>query len=238
MGYKYIGHDGFENWAPIEAPSQGTPSVEATETPFLGSNLILQWMEGVKRYGWQRTIVQAYTMGIIKFGTCVGEDVNGNRYFENMDYPHGQHRWVEFKDIHNPDVSTVPPEWHGWHTQMQDAPGPSAAAFLEAKLAASHQVAGDTADSSKCYTDNVGLNASGYAMEPMMNKSSQRARGYRVAGVNQQVGDEDQFHVHPGHALNKGKQGRYEAQKKMHLWDPTDPEGLNAQKPIRSPDVN
>ena len=27
MGYKYAGHDGFENWAAIEAPSQGTPSV-------------------------------------------------------------------------------------------------------------------------------------------------------------------------------------------------------------------
>ena len=28
-------------------------------------------------------------MGNIKFGKCVGEDVNGNRYYENMDYPHG-----------------------------------------------------------------------------------------------------------------------------------------------------
>lgn len=35
-------------------------------------------------------------MGNIKFGECVGEDVNGNRYFENMDYPHGS-----FYDITN-----------------------------------------------------------------------------------------------------------------------------------------
>ena len=148
----------------------------------------------------------------------------------------GQHRWVEFKDIHNPDASTIPPEWHGWHTQMQDVPGTSVAGFLEEKLAASHQVAGDAADSSKCYTDHVGLNASGSETEEVMNKTGYRARGYMVGGLKQKPGDADLFHVHPGHALNKKGVGRFEAQKKMHLWDPTDetpPPG-----PIRSPDVN
>ena len=134
----------------------------------------------------------------------------------------------------------MPPEWHGWHTQMQDAPGPSSQKFLEEKLAASQLVAGDTsADSSQIYTDHVGLNATGYATEPIMNKSTIRARGYKIGGVNQLPDEPDQFHVHPGHAQNKSGQGRYLSQKKLHVWDPVkDPEAKEMPKPIRSPDVN
>lgn len=198
-------------------------------------------MEGVKRYGWQRTIVQAYTMGMIKFGTCVGEDVNGNRYFENMDYPHGQHRWVEFKDIHNPDVSTVPPEWHGWCTQMQDVPGNSVQSFFDEKLAESHLVAGDKADSSKVYTDHVGLNASGYQMEEYLNKTGFRHRGYKIGGLKQKPGEPDQFHVHAGHALNKKSKGRFDGPvaKGQHAgdWDHED-DWEETTKPHRSPDLN
>jgi hypothetical protein len=145
---------------------------------------------------------------------------------------------VEFKEIHNPDASTVPPAWHGWHTQMQDAPGPSSQAFLEEKLAASHQVAGDDADSSQVYTDHIGLNATGYTTEPVMNKTTMRARGYKIGGITQQPGDPDLFHVHPGHALNKAEQGRYLGQKNMHLWDPDDPEGKLAPKPYRDMELN
>jgi len=75
----YIGPDGMKNWSPYDVPASGTPSVSPDETPFLGSNLFVQWMEGIKRYGLQRTLIQCYTMGQIKFGECVGEDVNGNR---------------------------------------------------------------------------------------------------------------------------------------------------------------
>jgi|Transcript_89800 NADH:ubiquinone oxidoreductase subunit len=73
-------------------------------------------------------------LGDIKFGECVGTDVNGNQYFENLDYPHGQHRWVEYADIHNYDAASVPPEWHGWMTHMQDAPGSDAREFITEKL--------------------------------------------------------------------------------------------------------
>jgi hypothetical protein len=58
----YIGNDGMKNFSAIDQPKEGTPSVPSTETPFLGSNLLLQWAEGIKRYGLQRTIVQAYTV--------------------------------------------------------------------------------------------------------------------------------------------------------------------------------
>eukprot|EP00614_Pseudopedinella_elastica_P035444 CAMPEP_0172616880 /NCGR_PEP_ID=MMETSP1068-20121228/68525_1 /TAXON_ID=35684 /ORGANISM="Pseudopedinella elastica, Strain CCMP716" /LENGTH=257 /DNA_ID=CAMNT_0013422485 /DNA_START=34 /DNA_END=807 /DNA_ORIENTATION=+ len=234
----WIGHDGIKNWAPLDAPTEGTPSVGRDEKPFLGSNLAFQWMEGIKRYGLQRTFVQAYTMGIIKFGECVGEDVNGNRYYENLDYPHGQHRWVEYKDIHNPDASSVPPEWHGWFTHMQDAPGPSVQSFLDSRLSESKLVAGDKTDSSKVYTDHVGLNASGFEMDGLLNKTQMRARGYKIGGMYQQPGEADKFTVHAGHALNKKSKGRFEAQKGMHLWDPEDEEGKTIPQPHRPREVN
>lgn len=34
----------------------------------------------------------------------------------------GQHRWVEYADIHNFDASQIPPEWHGWMTHTFDEP--------------------------------------------------------------------------------------------------------------------
>lgn len=58
----YIGHDGMTNYSSINVPAEGTPSVKKTETPFLGSNLFMQFYEGFKRYGAQRTFVQAYTV--------------------------------------------------------------------------------------------------------------------------------------------------------------------------------
>ena len=36
-------------------------------------------------------------MGEVKFGELKGVDRNGNKYFENTEYPFGQHRWVEYK---------------------------------------------------------------------------------------------------------------------------------------------
>jgi len=46
-----------------------------------------------------------------KMGTYMGCDAAGNRYYENrVDYPFGQHRWVEPGDIHNlsPSALTLP----------------------------------------------------------------------------------------------------------------------------------
>ena len=43
-------------------------------------------------------------------GTYIGCDGAGNRYYENLvDYPFGQHRWVEPGDIHNFDSTSIPP---------------------------------------------------------------------------------------------------------------------------------
>jgi len=42
-------------------------------------------------------------------GTFVGEDVYGNRYYQNRD---GARRWVIYNGT--VEASRVPPDWHGW----------------------------------------------------------------------------------------------------------------------------
>ena len=216
----YVGNDGMKNISLVDTPIEGTPSVKDGDKPFLGSNLILQWMEGIKRYGFQRTFNQAYTMGTIKFGECIGEDVNGNRYYENKDYLHGQHRWIEFKDIHNPDASSIPPEWHGWMCHMQDAPGSSVSDFLDSKLKSSPLVV-ENGDHSGV---NTHVGHADYKMEEVMNWTSFRQRGYKIGGIKQLPDEADKYHVHAGHVMNKGSKGRFNSMKGIHYWDPSDAE--------------
>ena len=60
-------------------------------------------------------------------GTLVGEDHLGNKYYENMAYQSGRHRWVEYKDLDGGwstyNASSIPPEWHGWLNHVDDKPG-------------------------------------------------------------------------------------------------------------------
>jgi NADH:ubiquinone oxidoreductase subunit len=63
---------------------------------------------------------QLYTVGDIKFGVLKGTDNFGNKYYENVDLPFGQHRWVEYSNLHDPDASMIQPEWHGWMHHMFD----------------------------------------------------------------------------------------------------------------------
>ena len=53
----------------------------------------------------------------------MGEDSNGNKYYENTAYQSGRHRWVEYADLDNYNASSVPREWHGWLHHADDAPG-------------------------------------------------------------------------------------------------------------------
>lgn len=39
---------------------------------------------------------------------------------QNIELPFGQHRWVEYADIHDPDPTFIPPEWHGWMHHVYD----------------------------------------------------------------------------------------------------------------------
>lgn len=223
----YIGNDGMTNYSLINWTG-GFPTVGPEKKPFLGSNILLKWLEGFKHYGVAGTFLQAYTLGDVKFGTCVGTDVNGNQYFENTDYPHGQHRWVVYRDIHNYDAAAIPPEWHGWMCHMVDAPGPDSEKFIEDKLKTKCEIDGG----DECYDTHLGYTA--YEMDPLLNYTNFRKRGYKIGSIKQLPDDPDAFHVHAGHALNKGGTGRYLEQKGMHLWNPEDPEGEEAPVPTRS----
>uniref|UniRef100_A0A7S2GA95 NADH dehydrogenase [ubiquinone] 1 alpha subcomplex subunit 12 n=2 Tax=Florenciella parvula TaxID=236787 RepID=A0A7S2GA95_9STRA len=220
----YRNHDGMNALSLIDR-KKPTPSIPPSEKVFLGSNLITKWMTGVKYYGLQKTIEQAYTLGDIKFGECVGTDVNGNQYFENLDYPHGQHRWVEYADIHNYDAASVPPEWHGWMTHMQDAPGSDAREFITEKLKTKLEI--DKGDHS-IYDHHVGHTT--YEMDTLLNHTMHRKRGFNIGGIKQKPEEEDKYHKHAGSAQNKGSTGRFESQKGMEYWDPADPDGAEALK--------
>jgi len=54
----------------------------------------------------------------------VGEDANGNRYFEARDtkdsYDGRKRRWVIYKGY--AEASKVPPDWHGWLRYTFDEP--------------------------------------------------------------------------------------------------------------------
>lgn len=52
----------------------------------------------------------------MKFGTLVGVDKLGNKYFENNFYFYGRNRWVVYHEKFglNYDASLVPAEWYGW----------------------------------------------------------------------------------------------------------------------------
>jgi NADH:ubiquinone oxidoreductase subunit len=65
-----------------------------------------------------------------KFGSLhylVGEDEQGNRFFENQHETFGRDRWVEYSDIKNFDSSNISPRWHAWlHKMTDDVVDPSA----------------------------------------------------------------------------------------------------------------
>ena len=52
----------------------------------------------------------------------MGEDSNGNKYYENTGYQSGRHRWVEYADLDNYNATSVPREWHGWLHHVDDEP--------------------------------------------------------------------------------------------------------------------
>lgn len=65
-----------------------------------------------------------YRRDDIKWGTKVGEDKFGNKYFHNPYYFIGRSRWVEYSDQYGMDydASQVPAEWHRWLHYMTDDP--------------------------------------------------------------------------------------------------------------------
>jgi len=79
----------------------------------------------VFKHGLKPTWTRFYWTGEIKWGTPVGEDKFGNKYYEDKEESIIRDRWVEYGNWHNIDASQIPPEWHAWLHHMTDVPGQS-----------------------------------------------------------------------------------------------------------------
>lgn len=83
----------------------------------------------------------------LRKGQYVGNDYNGNKYYEDRDAPYGRTRWVEYPTpkgwfgIDNKfDGSMVSPEWHGWLHYMHDKTGPEMVAEYEKPFKQAHTI--------------------------------------------------------------------------------------------------
>uniref|UniRef100_A0A7S2KG35 NADH dehydrogenase [ubiquinone] 1 alpha subcomplex subunit 12 n=1 Tax=Leptocylindrus danicus TaxID=163516 RepID=A0A7S2KG35_9STRA len=160
------------------------------------------------RGGWKGLLTHMYTNGDypFKFGTLMGVDSAGNKYYENrVDYPFGQHRWVEPGDIHNFDSTSIPPEWHGWMTSMNDTPPASEEAYFEA---AKKNILPTTNDSHSPDDHNVGYvneeNTEKHNWKHFHNLTQVRSRGYGIGNptVGLPPGVKDQYYTQPGSPYN------------------------------------
>ncbi|GIL74430.1 hypothetical protein Vretimale_2124 [Volvox reticuliferus] len=53
-------------------------------------------------------------------GNLVGTDYHGNKYYENNTHTYARRRWVVFADKFDYNITSVPPEWHGWLNYIND----------------------------------------------------------------------------------------------------------------------
>ncbi|XP_004225514.2 NADH dehydrogenase [ubiquinone] 1 alpha subcomplex subunit 12 [Ciona intestinalis] len=73
-------------------------------------------------------LIQMCRMNEIKYGTHVGTDELGNKYYENNRYFVGRNRWVDYnkdtwKNKWDFNASQITPEWHRWiHYMTDDTP--------------------------------------------------------------------------------------------------------------------
>mmetsp|Transcript_11103 Transcript_11103/g.17127 ORF Transcript_11103/g.17127 Transcript_11103/m.17127 type:complete len:249 (+) Transcript_11103:90-836(+) len=152
------------------------------------------------RGGWWNLVLHMYTNGDFpfKFGTYMGCDSAGNRYYENrVDYPFGQHRWVEPGDVNNFDSASIPPEWHGWMTSMNDAPPNSEDDYVEAKKP--YFIPLDIKSDAPA-GDNLGHQEALFNFKQMHNQSQIRSRGYNIGNpiLNLPPNVPDAYYTQPG----------------------------------------
>ena len=137
-----------------------------------------------------------------KFGTHVGTDAAGNKYYENLhDYPFGQHRWVEPGDIHNFDSTSIPPEWHGWMTSMNDTPPSEEDEYFKEQIAAIPL----NCRSSVPEHDIVGMQTPVFNFHHMHNQSQVRSRGFGIGNpiVGLPPHAPDAYYTQPGSPYNE-----------------------------------
>lgn len=103
-------------------------------------SLYEKYAEAYKRYGWKLSLWKLYNPGDIKFGREVGQDEFGNKYYEDPDDLHLQHRWTEFKvdSFDEFEGTLIPPQWHLWLQHTTDAlptdPGQNVRAYMSVSM--------------------------------------------------------------------------------------------------------
>ena len=157
------------------------------------------------RGGWKGLLEHMYTNGDypFKFGTLMGVDAAGNKYYENRkDYPFGQHRWVEPGDIHNFDSSSISPEWHGWMVSQNDAPPATEDALIAERQKAIPKMC--RSDVPAAMDSNVGHQEQLMNFHHMHNQSQVRSRGYNIGNpvVGLPPGVKDSYYTQPGSPYN------------------------------------
>jgi NADH:ubiquinone oxidoreductase subunit len=165
----------------------------------------------VKQRGWKGTLEQLYTIGDLKFGELRGTDRFGNKYYEDLELPYGQHRWVEYADIHNPDATMIQPEWHGWMHHMYD----ETPAEVDDQFATTNLQSHEHVHSGG---DHVGkIEGSFDTTQDQTAMSFYRQRGYGVGSIKSKAGDPEGYYKQPGHPLSPmaDKGGRFKHRKEM-----------------------
>lgn len=138
-----------------------------------------------------------------KMGTYMGCDAAGNRYYENrVDYPFGQHRWVEPGDIHNFDSASIQPEWHGWMVSMNDAPPSSEDSYIESRK---NDIIPLESVSHAPDDHNVGHQEKIFNFHHLNNLSTVRSRGFGIGNpvVGLPAGAKDSYYTQPGSPYNE-----------------------------------
>jgi NADH:ubiquinone oxidoreductase subunit len=142
--------------------------------------------------GLKGMIIQLYTIGDLKYGELKGTDKFGNRYYEDLELPFGQHRWVEYNDIHNFDASMIQPEWHGWiHHVFDETPNETM----------KKDVLPAAANPDAIYDHHKG-HTEPYKVYEQTNVTQYRQRGYKIGSLKTEDGESDKYYKQPTHPLS------------------------------------
>jgi len=173
-------------------------------------------VRALRAWGLRETVRKFYQMRQIKFGTLIGVDELGNKYYENMqDYPYGQHRWVEPARWTAPalsDASLVTPTWHGWLHYTTDKVPPSSRKVTAPEPGKEGVKILQKSDTPVKHHANVD-----HRLPWRPNPSVVREKGYKIDHYFGKAG-ENKFYVQPGHIASPVFR---DAGPKIEAWDGT-----------------
>lgn len=162
-------------------------------------NPIIKTVRAIRERGVGGLVKQLYMVGDIKFGVLKGTDAMGNKYYEDLDLPYGQHRWIEYKDCHNFDATMIQPDWHGWlHHMYDEVPGEAAAPDAKKTVIPTH-----SSPSPSLAGINSHVYESNIEHREMVNNTQLRQRGYKVGSLKTGPEDPDQYFMQKSHPLHK-----------------------------------